>query len=360
MSLIRKLAFAIITGICFDLAFAGVAHGQQVELTAAGATFPQPLYETMIAKFCEAHPGVKINYGGGGSGQGVKGITDKTLAFAGSDAPMSAAELKAAGGAENIIQIPSCAGGVVPAYNVPGISGDLKFSGEVLAEIYMGKITNWNDDKLKALNAGVNLPDLTITPAWRSDASGTTSVWTNYLATQSDDFKQTIGVGKQVQFKAGQGGQGNPGVAAIVKQTNGAIGYIEENYADKNQITYGSVQNKSGSFVKASLESVSKAGASAAGSMNGTVLRANIWNQDGADVYPIASFTYLLAYKDLNNVKSKEQAQIVVDFFWYATHDGQKFAPELSYAPLAPEVQKKAEDAIAAFTYQGQAIKPQQ
>jgi phosphate transport system substrate-binding protein len=353
MSMMGKIVFAAALGICVDC-MAGV------NLTSAGATFPQPLYETMIAKFMEIHPDVKINYGGGGSGQGIKGITDKTLAFAGSDAPMSKKELAAAGGAANIIEVPSCAGAVVPAYNVPGTNGDLNFTGAVLAGIYLGAITNWSDPQIAALNPGVNLPNLAITPAYRSDGSGTTSVWSNYLATQSDTFKTTVGVGKQVKWPLGQGGNGNPGVAAIVQQTPGAIGYIEQNYAAKNGIAYGLVQNKAGKFIKASTDTVASASASAAGSLSGHVLKANLWNQDGADAYPISSFTYLIAYKDLNNVKSKEEAQAVVDFFWYATHDGQKLAPNLCYAPLAAEVQTKVEAALAEFTYQGEAIKPQQ
>jgi len=173
----------------------------QVHLAGAGATFPQPLYERWIAEYGKAHPDVKVDYGGGGSGQGIKGILDKTIDFAGSDAPMGKAELEKAGGPDAIVEVPSCAGGVVPAYNVPGVK-DLKFTGEVLAGIYMGTISNWNDPKIKELNDGISLPDLAITPAWRTDGSGTNYVFTHYLATQSDDFKGSIGVGKQVKWPA--------------------------------------------------------------------------------------------------------------------------------------------------------------
>ena len=360
MSFARTCILSLAAVCVLSLFFAGRVHADTINLTSAGATFPQPLYETMIAQFMQTHPDIKINYGGGGSGQGIKGITDKTLAFAGSDAPMTKQEQAAAGGADNLVQVPSCAGGVVPAYNVPGISGDLNFTGPVLAGIYLGTITTWNDPQIAAANPGVNLPALAITPAARSDGSGTTSVWTNYLATQSDDFKSKIGVGKAVQFPVGLKGQGNAGVAAIIKQTAGAVGYIEQNYADKNGIPYGAVQNKAGKFVKASPDGVAKAGAGVADKLNGHVLRANIWNQDGDDTYPIASFTYLIAYKDLNNVRSKDEAQAVVDFIWFATHDGQKAAPGLFYAPLAPAVQQKVEDALGGFTYNGEAIKPKQ
>jgi phosphate transport system substrate-binding protein len=357
MSVAGKLLFAVAFALSLDLSTARAAD--PVQLTAAGATFPAPLYENMIANFTAAHPNVKINYGAIGSGGGVKGFTEKTLAFAGSDAPLLDSEQAKAGGADNIIQIPSCAGGVVPAYNLPGVTAELKFSGPVLADIYMGNILNWNDPKIAALNPGVNLPATAITPAYRSDSSGTNSVWTNYLATQSSAFKSGIGIGKQVKFPIGQGGNGNNGVAAIVKQTPGAIGYIEQGYADQNQIQYGSVQNKNGKFVKASPASVAAAGAGAVDLFQGHVLKANIWDQPGDDAYPIASFTYLIAYKDLNNLKSQAEAQAVVDFFWFATHDGQKAAPGLFYAPLAAAVQAKDEAAIAEFTYKGAPIKAQ-
>lgn len=353
------LRIALVLIVCLSSRLVRADDLPAVEVTAAGATFPQPLYETMIGQFMKLHPNIKINYGGGGSGLGIRGITDGTLNFAASDAPMSAQELDHAGGADDIVQIPSCAGAVVPAYNLPGFTGDLNLTGSVIADIYLGKITNWNDPAIATLNPGVSLPDLAITPAYRSDGSGTTYVWTNYLATQSDDFKSSIGIGKKVEFPLGQGGSGNPGVAAIVKQTPGAIGYIEQNYADKNGILYGLVQNKAGKYIKASPDAVSAAGAGVADSLSGHVLKANIWNQGGDTTYPIASFTYLIAYKDLKSVKSKDQAQAVVDFFWYATHDGQSLAPGLFYAPLAPAVQQKVEDALSDFTYQGEAIKPQ-
>ena len=329
----------------------------QVHLAGAGATFPQPLYERWIAEYGKAHPDVKVDYGGGGSGQGIKGILDKTIDFAGSDAPMGKAELEKAGGPDAIVEVPSCAGGVVPAYNVPGVK-DLKFTGEVLAGIYMGTISNWNDPKIKELNDGISLPDLAITPAWRTDGSGTNYVFTHYLATQSDDFKGSIGVGKQVKWPVGQGGKGNPGVAAIVQQTSGAIGYIEQNYADKNNIEYGLVKNKDGKFVKASPDAVSAAGAGAVDKMSGTTLAADIWNQSGESAYPISSFTYLIVYKDLNNVKSHDQAQALVDFLHWAIHDGQKLAPDLDYAPLAPAVVEKADAAIDAITFGGSPVKP--
>lgn len=329
----------------------------QTKLQGAGATFPAPLYKRWVAEYQKINPSVAIDYASIGSGGGIKGFTEKTVDFGATDAPMSKAELEKAGGAANIVEIPSCAGAVVPAYNLPGVS-ELKFSGDLLAKIYLGKINKWNDPAITAMNPGVDLPATAITPVSRTDGSGTTFVWTNYLATQSEDFKGTIGAGKAVKFPTGQGGKGNEGVTAVVQQTPGAIGYIESNYANQNKISYGLVQNKDGKFVKATPAAVSAAGAGAVEQLKGNLLTANIWNQSGADAYPISSFTYVLVYKDLGNVKSKEQAQALVNFLWWATHDGQKLAGELDYAPLAESVQKKIEEALAMLSHGGAELKP--
>ncbi|MGA3066284.1 MAG: phosphate ABC transporter substrate-binding protein PstS [Tepidisphaeraceae bacterium] len=352
--LIKSAAAAALAALV--ISFGPIANAD-VQLTGAGATFPQPLYERWVKEYQNLHPDVKIDYGGGGSGKGIKDITDKVVDFAGSDAPMSAGDIEKAGGADNLIEIPSCAGAVVPAFNLPGIT-DLNFDGPLLADIYLGKISSWNDPRIASLNPGVNLPSTPITCAWRTDGSGTTFVWTNYLATQSSDFKGSIGTGKQVQWPVGQGGKGNPGVAAVVQQTVGAIGYIEENYADQNSIAYGSVKNSAGKFIKASPDAVSAASDNAADSMSGQMLKATIWNQDGDSVYPISSLTYLIVYKDLNNIKSKDQAQALVDFLYWAEHDGQKFNSQLGYAPLGAKVTAKIEDAMSGITYNGDPIKP--
>ncbi|HXE51995.1 MAG TPA: phosphate ABC transporter substrate-binding protein PstS [Tepidisphaeraceae bacterium] len=341
------------------LAFGTSVVCADVRLQGAGATFPQPLYERWVAEYQKLHPDVKIDYEGIGSGGGIKSITQKTVDFAGSDAPLAKSEIAGMGGDEKVVEIPSCSGGVVPAYNVPGVNAELKFSGPVLAEIYMGLINKWNDPKISQLNLGVNLPDLPITPAWRTDGSGTNFVFTNYLATQSQEFRNSIGTGKQVKWPVGQGGKGNQGVAQIVQTTNGAIGYLEQNYADKNNIQYGAVQNRAGKFVKASPQTVSLAGEGAVGQMKGLVVHANIWDQSGPETYPIASFTYLIIYKDLENIKSRAQAQALVDFLWWATHGGEKFASDLDYAPLSQGVQQKVDEALHAVTYNDQMINPQ-
>ncbi|MBK7642790.1 MAG: phosphate ABC transporter substrate-binding protein PstS [Planctomycetes bacterium] len=338
------------------LTFSACLVRADVHLQGAGATFPAPFYSRLVAEYQKLHPDVKIDYQAIGSGGGIKAITDGTVDFAGSDAPLGKKELEACG-AENIVQIPSCAGAVVPAYNIPGVSAELKFTGEALADIFMGKINKWNDPRLVALNPTAGLPDLAITPAWRTDGSGTTYVWTNYLCTQSNSFKESIGAGKSVSWPLGQGGKGNQGVSAVLQSTTGSIGYIEENYADENKIPYGSVKNKAGKFVKATPETVSKAGLSAAAQMKGSVLAANMWDGEGEETYPIASLTYLIVYKDLKSVKTREQAQEVVNFLWWATHEGQKYAGKLNYAPLAPEMTKKVEEALAGLTFQGRPVK---
>jgi phosphate transport system substrate-binding protein len=334
----------------------GAGGSGEVRLQGAGASFPAPFYKRLVAEYQELHPDVLIDYQSIGSGGGIRAITDKTVQFCGSDAPMSDSELEATGGADNIVEVPSCAGGVVPTYNVPGITETLNLTGPLLADIYMGTVAQWNDEAITSLNPDVELPDLAITPVWRTDGSGTTFIFTNYLATQSDDFLSTVGMGKQVQWPLGQGGKGNEGVTAVVQQTSGGIGYVEQSYADNNQLTYGAVQNLDGNFVKASPATVSLAGAGAVSGMEGQILAANIWNQPGSEAYPIASFTYLIVYQDLNNLSDRQTAQELVNFLWWATHDGQQFASELDYAPLAPEVQVKVEEALRTITYNGEAL----
>lgn len=354
-----KNIIGLVGGALAGLSIAVGALGAETRLTGAGATFPAPLYKKWVVDF-ETAPGgkdVKIDYNSIGSGGGIKAITDKTVAFGATDAPLNKKEIEAMGGADKIVEIPTCAGAVVPAYNVPGVDAELKFSGDVLAKIFMGKISKWNDPAIAELNPGVKLPATTITPAYRSDGSGTTFVWTNYLATQSETFKSTIGTGKQVQWPTGQGGKGNEGVSAIVQQTPGAIGYIEVNYANANKIAYGSIKNTAGKFVKANPGSISAAGGSAVSHFEGTVLAANIWNQPGENAYPIAAFTYIVVYKDLNNLKTAEEAKALVTFLNWATISAQSTARDLDYAPLDPSVQQKVAAALSTITFKGQAIK---
>ncbi len=350
------LGFGRLAAAACVLLSAAAASAADVRLQGAGATFPNPLYQRWVTEYQKAHPGVRIDYQSIGSGGGIKGIAEKTVDFAGSDAPLSRKELENMGGAAAVIQIPSCAGSVVPAYNVPGVTGALNFTGEVIADIYLGRISKWNDAKLSAINPGVSLPAIAITPAWRTDGSGTTFVFTNYVCTQSAEFRALIGAGKQVKWPLGQGGKGNEGVAAIVQQTPGAFGYIELNYAAATSIAFGAVRNPAGNFVKATPESVSAAGEGAAGGMSGPVLAADLWNQQGEAAYPISSFTYLIIYSDLRNLKNRDQARALVEFLWWATHEGQEFAGAMDYAPLSEGVRAKVEAALRAATFKGEVV----
>jgi phosphate transport system substrate-binding protein len=350
--MIRKTA-AFALG--FFLTAIGSAFGD-IQIQGGGATFPGPLYQRWVTAYQEAHPDVKIDYQPIGSGGGIKGITDKTFDFAGSDAPMNKKEMSGVGGAGNIIEIPSCAGAVVLAYNLPDLKTDLKLDGPTLANIFMGKIGNWNDPAIKALNPDVNLPDMPISTVHRADGSGTNYVFTNYLATQSDDFKGNVGTGKQVQWPVGQGAGQNVGVAGVIKQTTGAIGYIELAYAVQNNIPFALLKNKDGNFVKASPDTVSQAGDGALGQMNKS-LAVSIWNQSGKDAYPIASFTYLIVYKDLSGLQDQTKAKALLDFLKWAVTDGEKLASPLDYAPLSDGVQKKVMEQLDTVNYGGQPLK---
>jgi len=347
ISLLKKTAAVAV------LALSGTVAMAETKLTGAGATFPNPIYQKWVAEYQKSHPDVKIDYQSIGSGGGIKGITEKTIDFAGSDAPMSKKELAAAGG--EIVHIPTVAGAVVAAYNLPDFKGELKLDGPTLAEIFHGKITKWNDPKIAALNEGTSLPAVGITPAWRTDGSGTTFVFTNYLATQSNEFKNAVGMGKQVKWPTGQGGKGNEGVTAIVQGTPGAIGYVELNYATQNQIAFATMKNKDGKFVKCSPDSVAAAGAGAVGKMDKS-LAVDIWNQGGDESYPIAAFTYIIVYKDLGYLKDQGKAKALVDFLKWATTEGQSTAKEMDYAPLAAPVQKKVADALATLTWSGSPV----
>jgi phosphate transport system substrate-binding protein len=357
--MIKATSNSIGFGICLLVA-AFLNAGEAIastRLQGAGATFPAPFYKRLVVAYQQLHPDVLIDYQSIGSGGGIRAITDKTVHFAASDAPMNKKELEAAGGAANIVEFPACAGGVAPIYNVPDITSPIKFTGALLADIYLGKVSKWNDPAIAAINEGVALPDLAITPVWRTDGSGTNFIFTNFLCTQSELFLYTVGYGKQVQWPFGQGGKGNEGVTAVVQQTLGGIGYVEQTYAESNHLTHGMMQNRDGKFVAASAKTVSQAGAAADFSKGGQLLAADIWDQKGEGVYPIASFTYLIVYKDLNNLPSKTAAQDFVAFLWWATHDGQKLAAALGYAPLAPEVQSRVEEALKTITYRGEGLK---
>jgi phosphate transport system substrate-binding protein len=304
-----------------------------IQINGAGATFPNPIYSKWFDEYQKTHPNVKVNYQSIGSGGGIKQLSAQTVFFGATDGPMTDEQLKNAPGP--ILHFPTVLGGVVPIYNVAGVTQPLRFTGEVLANIYLGKITRWNDAAIAGSNPGVSLPAADIAVVHRSDGSGTTYIWCDFLSKVSPEYKQKVGVATSVNWPAGVGAKGNEGVSGLVKQTPGAIGYVELIYASHNNIAFGSVQNKSGQFVTASLQSVTSA---ASGVTMPDDFRVSITNPDGKDAYPIASFTWLLLYQ---NASDKERARVMVDFLKWALTDGQKFAPDLGYAQLPQPVVDK-------------------
>jgi phosphate transport system substrate-binding protein len=307
---------------------ASTSQAQTVQITGAGATFPFPIYSKWFSEYNKLHPNVQINYQSIGSGGGIRQLSNQTVFFGATDGPMTPEQLQAAPG--RVLHFPTVLGADVPVYNLPGVDAELKFSGEVLANIFLGKITKWNDPALAKDNPGVNLPSSDITVVHRSDGSGTSYIWCDYLSKVSAEYKKTVGVATSVNWPVGLGGKGNEGVAGLVKQTPGSLGYVELIYALQNQIAFGSVKNMSGEFVKASVDAVTAAAAEAASKMPAD-FRVSITNAPGKGVYPIASFTWLLLYE---NPKDKARSRIMVEFMGWALSEGQKFAPELGYAPL--------------------------
>jgi phosphate transport system substrate-binding protein len=309
-----------------------------IQINGAGATFPYPIYSKWFDEYQKKHPNVHINYQSIGSGGGIKQLIAQTVFFGATDGPMTDDQLRSASGP--ILHFPTVLGGVVPIYNVAGVAKPLQFSGEVLANIYLGKITKWNDPAIAKINAGVSLPATDIAVVHRSDGSGTTYIFVDYLSKVSPDFKQKVGVATSVSWPAGVGAKGNEGVSGLVKQTPGAIGYVELIYAMQNNISFGAVQNKTGEFITASLDSVT---AAAAGAAIPDDFRVSITNSDAKGAYPLSSFTWLLLYQ---NPTDKERGRIMVDFLGWALTDGQKDAPGLGYAPLPAAVVEKEQAAL--------------
>jgi phosphate ABC transporter phosphate-binding protein len=256
-----------------------------------------------------------------------------------------------------VLEIPSVAGGVAIAYNLPGFNGDLKLTGPLVADIFLGNITVWNDSKIAAVNPGVSLPAMAIAPIVRGDKSGTTFVFTSYLATQSPDAREVIGVDKSGNWPVGQKGEKSDGVTQLLEQTKGGIAYLEENYADRNHVAVALLQNKAGKFVLPTADAVSAAASAAAVKMHGDQLTAGIWDQDGDKSYPISSFTYLIVYKDLGYLKDAGRAKALVDFLTWAATVGQGKAAELDYAPVGGEVSAKVKQAIESLSFSGSPVK---
>jgi phosphate transport system substrate-binding protein len=331
---------------------AAVPAAAQVQLNGAGATFPKIIYENWMLAYNQAHSDVKLNYQAIGSGGGIRQFSDGTVDFGGTDAPMTDSAITAISG--NVLHIPTVMGAVVIAYNLQGLSQPVKFTPDVLADIFLGKITNWNDARLASINPGVKLPTQDIIVVHRSDGSGTSFVFTDYLSKVSPDWQQKVGKGTSPNWPVGLGGRGNDGVSATVTQTPGAIGYIELAYALINKTPFGTLKNSSGNWITPSLESVTAAAAGAMKDMGpNTDFRVSITNAPGAQAYPISSFTWLLVHKQYGDTP---KARTLVQFIWWAETDGQAKAPELGYAPLPKELRPWIEARLKTITAEGRPV----
>jgi phosphate transport system substrate-binding protein len=315
----------------------------QTTLNGAGATFPYPIYSKWFNEYHNQHSDIQINYQSIGSGGGIRQVTEGTVDFGASDMPMTDAQLAEAQAKlkTKVINLPTVLGAVVPAYNIPGVSGEVKFTPDALAEIFLGKITKWNDKAITSVNPGTNFPDKDIIVVHRSDGSGTTFIWTDYLSKVSSDWKSEVGSGTSVKWPIGLGGKGNEGVAGSIRQLQGSIGYVELIYALQNKIPFGSVRNAAGVFLKASLQGVTAAAASAP--KMPADFRVSITDAPGKDAYPISSFTWLLIPQQS---KDAAKGKILADFLKWMVRDGQKMTNALSYASLPQNVVQKEEETI--------------
>jgi phosphate transport system substrate-binding protein len=313
----------------------------RVTITGAGGTFPYPIYSRWFDEYARIKPDVRINYQSIGSGAGIRQLTDQFVFFGASDAPMLEEELLAAPG--RIVHIPTVVGAVVPVYNVPGVSRPLKFSGPLLAGIFLGRITNWNDPAIAKLNEGVALPPLEIGPVFRADSSGTSFVWSDFLSKVSPEWRRLVGANRHSTLPIGLSAKGgSEGVSAIVTQTRGAIGYVELTYARRNGLAAGLVENSEGEFVEATVASMAAA-AAAAVDRTPRDLRVSITNAPGKGVYPVSSFTWMLLYERQGD---RRRRRLMVDFLNWALTDGQKIAPELGYAPLPAPILPLVKEAL--------------
>ncbi len=348
----KKLLVVLMIGAMFSACQNGSKKSSTgaASLAAAGATFPLPFYNMVIKNYI-SKTGTLVTYGGIGSGGGIKSLKDKVVDFGATDAYLSD-ENMAAMPAE-IVHIPTCLGAVVIAYNLPGVEG-LKLTNELLEGIFMGDITNWNDSRIKANNEGLDLPDQAITFVHRSDGSGTTFIFSDFMSKVSSKWNEAVGKGKSLKWPVGIGAKGNPGVAGTVKSTVGSIGYVGSEYAFAQKIAYAEVQNKAGNYISPSIESIS---AAAQGSLPADT-RIMLTNSDDANAYPICGFTWLILYKDqAYNERSKDQAQATLEFLdWMVSPEAQAIAPKVHYAPLPEKAVKQAKEILRSVTYNGEAI----
>lgn len=333
----RKLVLLL---LCAILALPALG---QTTLNGAGATFPNPMYSKWFSEYHKVHSDVQVNYQPIGSGGGIRQVTEATVDFGASDMPMTDEQLKTAQAKLNtkVLNIPTVLGAVVPAYNIPGVTGEVKFTPEMLAGIFLGKISNWSDPAIAKVNPDLKFPNQEIVVVHRSDGSGTTFIWTDYLSKVSPEWKSQVGASTSVNWPKGLGGKGNDGVAGSIRQLPGSLGYVELIYAVQNKIAYGSVRNSAGVFLKASLEGVTAAAASAP--KMPADFRVSITNAPGKDAYPISSFTWLLIPQQS---KDPNKGKILADFLNWMVTDGQKLTNALDYAPLPENVVAKVQDTI--------------
>jgi phosphate transport system substrate-binding protein len=338
-----KLAVVALAASCMTMA----ASAQDNTLLGAGSTFVYPLFSKMFSQYTAS----KVNYQSIGSGGGILQLTNKTVDFGDSDAPLNADQT--AKMSAPVLHIPMTSGAVVVTYNIPGVSAALNLTGKDLADIYLGKITSWNAAEIKATNKGVNLPELPIVVIHRSDGSGTSFIFTDYLTKVNTDWAAKVGKASAVNWPAGLGGKGSEGVAGLVKQTPGAIGYVELAYAKQNHMPYANIQNKSGKFITPEIAATTLAS-------NVSIpadTKVSITNTDNPKGYPIASFTWALIYKEQNyNGRSKARATELLKLLWWNIHQGQQFCEPLTYAPLSKAAVKAAEAVLKSATYDGKAI----
>lgn len=346
MFLLMVMAIAVMMMSCGSKS---TGQRESQELSGAGATFPQPFYNAVFEKFSEAHGDI-VAYGGVGSGSGVRNLKDKIVDFSGSDAFLSEKEM---GEMDAVIHVPTCMGAVVLAFNLEGVD-DLNLSGDLIADIFAGNVQKWNDPRIVAMNPGAQLPDATIIPVYRSDGSGTTYVFTDYLSKVSSSWASKYGAGKSISFPVGQAGKGNPGVASIIAETKNAIGYVGSEYAFAQKIPYASVQNQNGELVKPTPESIS---VSASGDIPDDT-RTSITNSSAQGAYPISCFTWLIIYKEQNYAnRTKEQAIATLDLLRYVlSPEAQKLAMEVHYAPLPEKAITLSKKNLNTVTYNGEPL----
>ena len=333
--LLRYVAIAALAAVA-----TAAAQTQATTITGAGATFPYPIYSRWFDEYEKRTPQVQFSYQSIGSGGGIRQLTDEFVFFGATDAPMLEEELLAA--PARIVHIPTVVGAVVPVYNVPGVPRGLKFTGTLLADMFLGRITNWNDPAIARVNEGIVLPPLEITPVFRADSSGTSYVWSDFLSKVSPEWRRQVGANRLSTVPHGLSVKGgSEGVSGTVTQTRGAIGYVELTYAVRNGLATGAVQNSAGQFVRASVESIKAAADAAVGRMPRD-LRVSITNAPGNGAYPATSFTWMLLYEN----GDRRRSRLMVDFLKWALSDGQAMAPELGYAPLPPAVVTLATEAL--------------